>query len=275
MAVIGLLWVNGARPAGVFIGNNHFVQGVPKAPVVFIGTSLLLRGLAPTGQDQLGDGREHARLASSNLSAPQALGLARLVLAESAVRTLVLEVNPFVRSFAKEWRLDAPITGPVGALHWVQHLLFDIRCVATGWLKAQAGQPSMLQDLMQDPPARGRESAQTIRAQADWLYPMTVHEPHDWAPIEALIRQARQQGCEVVFLMPPRSALAARLQGMQALAALDAQAEAFAARLGVRLIKTAEVWPDELFLDSAHLNLQGRERWRRELKASGRAAHGI
>jgi hypothetical protein len=275
LALASVLWLMATRPPGVQVGGAYVASDLPEAPIVFIGTSLLACGVAPHGRNILGDGRAHARLAASNLDEEHIVALAERVLAAGTAHTIVLEVNPFFRTFASR---PEPGDEPVFRrwLAGLQQRLHLIRGVLVARFKAEVGMAPPVTMMLEDKVLRPAPGTQDRQLAA--TYPLKLREPRTAAQLQALVARARASGREIVFVLPPRPLRAVRHQGVAVVARQDARAAALASHLGVRLIPPRplldDAWPDELFVDHGHLNPAGRARWAQELAAVGGAPRG-
>ena len=70
---------------------------------------------------------------------------------------------------------------------------------------------------------------------------------------------------QVVLLAPPRSEAAADYLGEEATKNLESHVRDVANRLDLPVFMPQSFWPNEFFVDQAHLNRRGRQRFCAEL----------
>jgi hypothetical protein len=235
---------------------------LPDVPVVAIGSSLLRYGLPPHGAGGpdalLGDGRAHVRLAKNSMNEEEALGCLAAAL-RGGTEAVRLEINPFAVDLA-----DGPqrliVAGSAGEVP-AAALLKACRGLAEG-LEARHRAP--IADLVQEANfERGRKVSPRDLAS---LYPLTLREPRRRTELTAMLARARAEGVRVVLVAPPRSRAAVRYLGGEATEALRRHLEGLAAELGEPLFMPGPAWDDRYFIDNAHMNPAGRERFIRELR---------
>jgi hypothetical protein len=98
------------------------------------------------------------------------------------------------------------------------------------------------------------------------FYPATVHPPRNSAALAAVLADARRKGIHVVWMSPPRSETLASYVGPAYEEAFEAQLKDFAKKFGAEIWRPVKSWPDELFVDHAHLNHAGRARFFAEFR---------
>jgi hypothetical protein len=102
------------------------------------------------------------------------------------------------------------------------------------------------------------------------LYPLHIRAPSDMERLMRLVDTAHSRGVEIWLLAPPRSETASKLIGPNGKERLSEAVKQLASKLGCRLFSPAHFWPDNLFTDQAHLNIEGRARFLAELKAAAK-----
>lgn len=232
-------------------------------PIVIIGSSLSLFGIAPSRQQGepslLGDGRDHTRLAITALKDDESLDLLQRAI-ETGAQTILLEANPFVVELQHMYR--ARQRGPFEHLRHKAPWFF--RSVRAGALEFIGLDPEPNGRFVRDVgPLDGEIDINPGKLKAD--YPLVSHSPRHLDKMKALVRQAEQAGIEIVFLAPPRPRAAADILGPEVLDAIAREITGLAAELELPLFRPQPVWPNDFFADHGHLNTSGRRRFMAEL----------
>jgi hypothetical protein len=267
MLGLGALWT---LPEHRLVLDRPF----PVTPVVFIGSSLLENGLPPEAHEgALGDGRAHLRLAARGISEARLLGLAEGVAAQGDVQTLVLEIQPFVRSFTTK---DTVARGPWSPLGWVQLALIECRMLGDrlrNLVLDLVGATDNLGRYMREPALL--DGPQQLDFEDEHIgYPLILREPEHPEALAAFLERAKGQAIDVYFIAPPQSQAAAEVQGRAAVVALQAHIRDIADRFDTPLLLEPEVWPNAFFIDHGHLNRRGRERLATVLSERWSVRHG-
>jgi hypothetical protein len=233
-----------------------------RGDIVVIGTSIMAYAVPATGTGTtslLGDERPHIRIAWRRMTESQMLG--QLEEAIDQRRALVLvEVNPFLFDFA-----DRAYQRPCdGVAHMVRtHISDTQRRVPAAYRELAGREPTYA--MTGEPPnlaaAHALKPERTSR-----IYPLALRAPCEEARLAAAVAQARAQGTRVVLVLPPRSPDGDRLLGTAAATELRNRATALATRIGVELIVPEGNWPNDEFVDTAHVNLAGRAHFLRDLR---------
>lgn len=169
---------------------------------------------------------------------------------------VVIEINPFLFDFNHQQAVRLPKDDPIAE---ASRLIQISRNNARERLQTLAG----LRDSRIGHATRfvnAPVGSQDV-SDAAKLYPLHLHDPSpDPALVERLLA-AREQGVEVAFLLPPRSANGVRLIGKGTSQELQANARIFTRRAGCELIDFGTGWDDAFYIDLGHLNSVGRERF--------------
>ena len=236
---------------------------IPAAPVIVIGSSLMYHAVPPFGEGTdslLGDGREHARLAISSITEVQTVDLLQHVL-NGGAKTVLIEANALAFDFAS--RAPASDQGSIRAVALTKPLLD---------LSARARQP--LSALINQRPKRHVLTSEAEKLDADFsvklshmakLYPLHLRFPAPPEALETALTMAAAAGVEVILIAPPRSQAAANAMGAEATETLRLHFQALAYRLNLPLFQPSAVWPNDHFIDAAHMSRRGRARFLNEL----------
>jgi hypothetical protein len=240
-------------------GPSVVLSDIATAPVVVIGSSLMEHAVPPFGgkvSSLLGDGRAHARLAISSITEPQTVELLNLVL-ETEVQTVLIEANALAFDFAS--RKTTPDPTDIRPVAMMQSLLD---------LSTRARQP--LRDLLNKRPlvSEAEKLDAPFAVQSKTLlqnYPLRLRFPSNPEALNATLAVAASKGVALILIAPPRSQLAADAMGPQATEKLWLHFQTVARDLNLPLFQPAAVWPNEYFIDLAHMNRRGRARFLQEL----------
>lgn len=237
---------------------------LPNAPVVVIGSSLMAHAVASHGDGNdslLGDGRAHVRWALGAISEAQTLQLVAGALQRGA-RTVLVEVHPLAFDFAFATRASEfqPLT-------LANDFRRQSRQAASGLrhLLKLSPPPAPLQATLFPEPGNLDRLFRVSPRMLALFYPLHLREPADPMAWAALVQRARQQNAAIILLAPPRSRSAADSMGPAAGEALQRHLAARAQELGVPMFQPGPVWPDDHFVDHAHMNRRGRARFMQEL----------
>lgn len=241
------------------------------ARIVVIGTSLVGFAIPPEGQGLLGEGRDHIRLAAGGMSEDLTLDLCEAALALERTETIVIEAHPFVRDFKDDRRPSRVhgVLGP-GAAQIIQTAR-DLRPA----VKLSLWRAGLRSDPFASLTAEYQvDNADGIRPHTlQRIYPLSIRPPRLEERLDALVAKAKARRVGIILVAPPRSATAARYNGPEVMQRLDQALVALAARLDVPLFAPSGPWPDGLFVDHAHMNRAGRDRFMTELRRFAVAAH--
>jgi hypothetical protein len=91
-------------------------------------------------------------------------------------------------------------------------------------------------------------------------YKTTLHPPRRPSEISAILALARKKQVDVVFMSMPRSESASRELGSQFERAYAKLLDDFVERFDATVLRPGMHWPDDYFVDRAHVNIRGRMR---------------
>lgn len=231
------------------------------ADIAVIGTSLLVHGI-PARQVSgglLGDGRKHRRFAYDDMQEDEAVSILHEALASGA-STILLEINPFAFDFAFRVRMNAEEDRHGSAPRILKHFSYRLQSGLEhliGIGEFESGEPK---DLT---PAKNTADANVKSI----FYPFQLHSPRSIEALLAAVNEARDRRALIILVAPPRARIAETWMGLNAEQALDRHLSTLAERLSLPLFHPGPGWPDELFVDNAHLNERGRARFCGELAA--------
>ena len=232
---------------------------IPAAPVIVIGSSLMRHAVPPLGEGAdslLGDGRAHARLAVSSITESQTVALLGLVL-KTGAQTVLIEANPLAFDFASS--APVPDQGRIRPVVVMQSIL-DLS------MQARAPLFGLLYSLQLTEEAQQLDAAFLVQPNVlAKNYPLHLRNPADPKALEAVLKTATTKGVSLILIAPPRSQLAANAMGTQATETLRQHFQALARRLDLPLFQPSAVWPNDHFIDAAHMNRRGRARFMQEL----------
>lgn len=247
------------------------VEPLPEAPVVVIGSSLMMYAVPPFGSggnSLLGDSRDHVRLALSTITEQQTIGLLKRVLASPAERVFV-EIHPFCFDFAFQTRRDGIFQQT--RLH---DLVDRIRKSSvhsrrelgrrSGWSSDTQDQHSIKETITHEP-TRLDEAFHITSRSLGQVYPLHLRTPRHLGKLEKLLELAKERDIEIVLVAPPRSQTAVDYLENESTEALKKHIQDVAEQLDLPLFHPARCWPDEYFIDQAHMNRRGRKRFCNEL----------
>lgn len=231
-------------------------QTIPSAPIVVIGSSLMLYAVPGIGSGKesslLGDGRDHVRLAISGISEAQSLRLLEKMLTQK-VETVFLEANPFIFDFADQ----------------SNHLsvIFFLKQKS----RAVAAKLNLILKRGSSPEAMTAEVSHLFNQfqgnlNQKKVYPLYLRPPRHLKKLEIIISSLKHKGIKVILIAPPRSLWRAQLIGDLSVKELERSYQNLAKQLDLALFQPEPFWGNENFIDGGHLNNVGRERFINELK---------
>jgi len=232
---------------------------------VFIGTSLVALAL-PAEQPAKDIFRTaeasdlFVRIASASLSDAEILERVRLAV-RAGVKKIFVEIDPLLRTFRAEPKR-------VAGLRRVRDFGDRLHNAARQWLGR--GPPATNIGALIDSPGDTIYDG-NIRELA-LIYPVHVHAPRDPAAIAEALAIARRRGLDIVWVAMPRSQTAAAYLGPAFETAFSGQLQAFAAAFNATVWRPAIFWPNEFFIDQAHMNAAGRARFTSEFRRYGASA---
>ena len=249
-------WVAGIAIVSALALAAHLVGTQPRfagAPIVVVGSSLMLHAVPPDGLGQdslLGDGRSHRRVGVDSAGEKELLSLARRALDEHA-SLLLLEVNPLIRDLSAGAKASCSdwVTSVRTTINLERREIARATRLAMGWHAREAG--------MGEATGLDKHRAPTA-LQIAHSYPFRLREPTCRRELERVVASARRQGVQVVLVLPPRSRTAHALLGQSQALELERTAQHLADALGTPLFDAGSPWPDQEFVDHAHLGATGR-----------------
>lgn len=231
-------------------------------PVVAIGSSLTRHAVpvdAPPG-GLLGDGRAHLRWDISSISEAQTLELFDRAI-DAGVDTIIIEANPLAFDFGTarpQSRFASAVLNP-----WL-----DMSDRVRRWLKAQVTSTHGVSDA-----DRLNRQLRIDPALLEAIYPLKLRAPREAGRLSELIAEAEAGGLEVIFWAPPRAGITTRYLDSEELGDLERHFVELARTYGVGLLSSGGIWPDDHFVDHAHMNARGRDRFVLELQAWWKEHH--
>lgn len=275
LRAVVLAWLSACAIATlVLIGLAHIekrsslLDSLPEAPIVVIGSSLMRHAFPEQGPARapIGDGQTYVRFAVSGLVEHKALDLVDLVL-KGPTKVILIEINPIAFDFAFEER-DQREIWPFSPL-WVLKKLRGFSDQARLGLRAVVDTFGGAEPVTQQmtAPARPDHPFFVDKDLLARLYPLFLRPPREVERLRLQIARAREKGIEIVLLAPPRSTTAASYIGKDASKQIQLHLAAVAEKFGLPLFQPAFAWPDNLFVDQAHLNRTGASRFQQELAA--------
>lgn len=233
-----------------------------RSDIVVIGSSLIAYAVPATGQGAtslLGDQRSHRRIATRRLTENDLLAAFEQAISQHTALVFI-EVNPLLVDFADQLRQR-----PCDALPSLikNYVVTERRRVPEAFAQL-AGLP-LAYGYEGDPPNLQSTHSMTDAVMRS-MYPLTVREPCYEPELASAVRRAKAQGTLVVLVLPPRSPDADLLLGSKLTSKIRDRAMALARRLEVPIFVIDGNWPNEEFVDAAHLNDIGRAHFLRELR---------
>lgn len=251
--------------AGLIIGPrliSHDARDMPRADIYVIGTSLMAHGFPAHGfgkQGPFAPGQSFHRMAAIHMDEDAALDRLERALANRPDAVLI-EANIFLFDFANR-AYQRPCDG---ASLRLRHRMWQARSgviddyralMGAGPYGYYRGDPVSL-----DAPQRVRAS------DMDLLYPLVLRPPCALARLQQLTAQAWAQGTRILWVLPPRAPVAEARLGQTMIAAVAREARRLAADTGAELYQPRQSFADHHFVDHAHLNRAGRQRFLADLQ---------
>jgi len=260
--MMALAWVAALLLVALLIGGTHvaaqnqLIRLFEGRSTAFVGTSLMRYAVSNANDGStilhLGKG-SFLRAGIPSASETQMLGLAQAAV-EAQVGTLFIEVNPIVTRFALK-------NQGCGLAFRLEQLITFIEKVARPTLKGR----DFLNKYLAEPPGVDPSGLDQSRIAASYplSFPPLCHEA-GWRALSARARSTR-----IVLVAMPRSPLARELVGEADMAHFHSAATALAQDLGMQLyiVDPAGTWESDLFLDQAHVNRRGSEKFLMALDA--------
>lgn len=229
-----------------------------KAPPfgIFIGTSLV-RDAFPPGLSAeeifftAKPGDRIIRASLNNLSDTKTVERFRYAV-NAGIKQIFVEIDPMLRTFRSDHAWVRIVVDFSDRLRSAARGLLGIRSAATDSNMSGDGAREGVYD--------GNIGALLSS------YPVIIHAPYDPAAIADILAIARTKGLNVVWVAMPRSRTAADYLGPAFENDFQARLQAFATEFDAKIWRPALSWPNEFFLDQAHMNGAGRARFLHELK---------
>jgi len=254
--------------------------GLPVEKRVFIGTSLTRFAIPPgaTGDALLWDEVSHSRLSFGGSIDSRAHITALLNHSlDAGAEEIYVEVYPFLRRFKSELRLAKKRATLAESAIWrgvvdkdVQKAWFHFGVILREPIRMILGRRTFNKFPMlypEDVPFLD-ETGLRVEKQMEQLYPYKVtalEDPESLDSLKPSVARSEEQGAHLAFLAYPISEAAAERLGEPLLAELRSSLTLFERRLKVPVLGSVEVWPNRYFVDNAHMNRAGRERFLKRL----------
>lgn len=251
--------------AGLIGGPRWLMPGapaMPRADVYVIGSSLMAHGFPARGSGKaspFGAGRSFYRIAAIRMDEGAALDWLERAL-EQRPDAVLIEGNMFLFDFANRANQRACD----GAVLRLRHAIWRERIAVIDQYRALVGA---------GPYGHYRREPTTLdaphsvnRADMDLLYPLVLRKPCDTERLQQLAARAKRQGTRLVLVLPPRAPVAQARLGQLMVADLTRNARQLAAQAGLELYQPVSSFADAHFVDHAHLNRTGRQRFLADLQ---------
>lgn len=246
--------------------SDEFPESINNSDVVFIGTSLFAFGIPHQGQGLLEKKSSYTRLAWGRMTESETLDLLEKALEISEVRLVLIELNPFIRDFRDEVEIKSPVF-----LEPIREYSLKFKNDLNLIRRYQLSNKELQKSRFLVEPEIDHDTA------FNWtnflkLNPFQVRSPKQASRLSELLVIAKTRSVQVLFVLPPRSQVAADYLGKELLARLNKEAETFGEKFGVPVWNTGESWDNYLFVDHTHLNRKGREQFIAFLKMQAEQA---
>jgi len=243
-------------------------EHIPESPTVVIGSSLMKCAVPNIGsaeQSLLGDKRDHVRLALGGITESQTIALLERVLTFPTKRVFV-EIHPLCVDFARQTR-GISWTFP---RQWVDRIrTFSAnsrRELGTRYQRfSETRLRSPVRLLMTSEPRKLDAAFQVSISRLRETYPIHMRSPRELGRLKQLLSLAKDRHIDIALIAPPRSETALNYMGIDSARSLERHFHDLARQLELPLFQPARSWPDEYFIDQAHMNRRGRKRFCNEL----------
>lgn len=208
----------------------------------------------------LGDGRSHRRIAPSRATEAELLELLETAV-EDRAEVILIEINTLIRDFAKADQVES-------CAGWQAVLRTDARRERLNLaysFRRSLGISTAYREGNGEPDDIDRSQRINPRAMKA-VYPLKLHLPSCRERLDRLLAQAKAQGAQVAFFLPPRSQVALTYMSPEQVAEIEELARRVARETGVPLFVPHGPWDNFYFKDNSHFNLQGRARFGAELR---------
>ncbi len=238
-------------------------------PIAVVGTSLVAHGL-PDGHSitgsLLGDGRKHVRVGLANPTELEILTVANQALAQNP-QLLFLEANPFIRSFNPTVNRDPDCRSSLkqikDGINNIINSVFSSAHDSALRIMGRNRNTTRVEGLEPTELDLGKNQNSSPDTSQYPMHPRPVLCPEH---LRKFLLAAKAKKKQVILVLPPRSSYGEKFAGLGSSRALDLQAKKMAATYRLELFSPTGPWPNALFIDSAHLNQRGRERFLLELQ---------
>jgi len=184
------------------------------------------------------------RISQPYLSEPGIVNLLHRA-AEGGVRKVLIQVDPLLRTY----RFQQEPSGIAAFSNRLRLAVLD----GTGFASP----------LLEAPDARVYDG--DTRDLAANFYTARAHSPRNLSALRNALAAAKRNGTEVIWIAMPRTQTAAEFLGPSFEIAFAGELKKFANRFSAVVWRPARSWPNELFVDQAHMNEGGRARFVNEL----------
>ncbi|MEP6867038.1 MAG: hypothetical protein ABJA20_00830 [Novosphingobium sp.] len=239
-----------------------------RAQIAVVGSSLMRGAVSPFGPDArspqkslLGDGRPHARIGMIAAEEWQLIAMANQAVARK-VSVLFIEVNPLIRDLPAVDDEHLCDMRQAGLRHWLKFAQFRIANDFHSGLGLKR-----IERRGDEDPEQLFDAQKITPEDIKRMYPQQLHDPYCRQDLDAMMRNARDNGVQVVMVLPPHSRAAEAVQSRAVVTGLRTRAGALAARYSVPLFAPQGPWDNAEFYDLAHMNIKGRAHFQAELAA--------
>lgn len=220
--------------------------------IVAIGTSLFRHAFPQDISEEglFGNGQQHAYFGADRAVERQLIFYLNAAI-QNGAETVFLEINPFTFDFADRDLEDDNFTLRMAAQIQIQSI--------TSW--------RYLKQIVFGVPTANIDAVSSINSKhLQTIYPIKIRPARQYDQLKELISHAKHAGMRIAFVAPPRSKTSADVLGNVLQSKLIAHQKNLASQLGVPLLPISAVWPDDHFVDQAHMNRRGQQRFIQQLK---------
>lgn len=245
---------------GIFVLSNIGKNGrIPRnvsadAPIAFVGTSLTRNATPINGMSH---GKSSKRFALSSMSEHEILSITEHLLSGGMLELAMIELRPLALDF------DRASENPMA---YVRSFFKSQRNhVNRGFWEILGGYPYSFE--WEDPNflktgEEGYQAPPELNLSAfEKNFPLRPKFPREIERFKRLLEKAQSANIKLVFVDFPRAQSAMDRLGPKQLEAMDAHKKDFAAAFDIEIWTPAQVWPDDHFIDHAHMSFKGRQRF--------------
>lgn len=261
VAAVVILWFFAVRPAD----DDKLELNVSQT--VVLGSSRSRHAFPSSGNTMpglMGDGRGHTRLCLNGVTSYELEELLNYAI-ESRVKTVILEISPFVYSFRYKEKEQ------------VCNVLCETVSAEVASIRANfrnkarrafgMGNTSIRSRLAQTREEPNLDSEYDSATDLGKLYPVVFRRVEHGIRLTRLIKMAREQGTEVILFLPPQSATATAYMGGAQTSEIKTRTSAMAQGLGLPLFMPWKGFRDAHFVDHMHLSRLGRAKLQADWRA--------